>query len=126
MNIKTSRAAAKWIRRLSFKRAKADLSRFVHHTVDEHLNKPNVVINALFTPPDSIGDGLGMQGWPHPASFRGRGSRVRLLGRRPARADGGVGQEDRTFDVIYAISVLTHIAWLGDAWLKCSTVNGGG
>ena len=46
------RAAATWIRRLSPKRAKADVSKFVRHTIGEHL-KPNVIISALFTPPTS-------------------------------------------------------------------------
>ena len=208
------RAAAKWIRRLSLKRAKADLSRFVHGNIDEHLKglKANVVINALYTPPASDivvplanpgkytheliwrqqqGNGHSAdQPLPVPpaglryyyqddtdnylASGRQDASVVRqFLERLSVPLDGasvmdwgcrdcrvlrhfaddtrrcdfwGVDQhgssmewakqnlappfrfvtcsayphlpfEDRTFDVIFALSVLTHIASLADAWL---------
>jgi ubiquinone/menaquinone biosynthesis C-methylase UbiE len=208
MNMNT-RAAAKWIRRLSPKRAKADLSRFVHHTIGEHL-KPNVIINALFTPPISdtviplvnprrytqqsiwrqnwnvrsadqplplppaelryykydatdylaIGreDALIVRGFLDRLGVRLNGVSVMDWGCRDGRvlrhfADEarvcdfwGVDQhgptmewakqnlsppfrfvtctqyphlpfEDRTFDVIVAISVLTHISLLSDTWL---------
>jgi hypothetical protein len=50
--LRPSSGAAKWIRRMSPAVAKADLARFVEDRV-RNLLKPNALLNALFTPPQS-------------------------------------------------------------------------